>query len=359
MVSPEPGSTAVHARYRWLDQARGLVVLLYMVSAITSPLDGDVLRGEHQIGPTYLNHGYAYFYDHPAMITIIDVGQPIFMFVVGFAAYIAFTGRLRKRGAAFAWLYALRRVALLYLLSYISAGPLYHLAGQPTNWPEVLYDGILSRIAIGAFVTYASIYFLRNADRRIYVGIFIFIVHAFLFGSYAVDRYPWLDDLLGRPKFPLGALNQAGVAVFGSVFAQWALRNPQDVAAGFRNKVVPASVLAVVLAYCMEWLQPSEHHDVTTALALLSVGLSGLLVAVTYAFGEQGIEIPMLRALGKNLLLLFVLVSQLFERYIGLIPDWVAQDFPYVTLIFIGVLPMALMMALAVLLERRNIIIRV
>jgi hypothetical protein len=334
-------------------------VLLYIVSVITSPLDGDVLIGERQIGPTYLNHGYAFYTAHPSIITVIDLGQPIFMFVVGFAAFIAFSGRLRRGGATAAWAYAARRVGMLYALAYVAAGPLYHLEGKPTNWPEFLYDGILSRIAIGALVSYTAIYFLRSANRRMWVGASIFVFHAFLFASYAVDRYPWLDDLLGRPHFPLGAMNQAGIAVVGTVLAQWMIEKPGEIAAGLRQKVVPASVLAIALAYCMEWVQPSEHHDVTTALALLSVGLSGLLMAVTFTFSEHGIELPMLRPLGKNLLLIFIIASQGLDRYIRAFPATVTHEYPYTTLILIGVFPLAVLMMLAVFLEKRNIIVRV
>jgi hypothetical protein len=186
----------------------------------------------------------------------------------------------------------------------------------------------------------------------------VFVVHAFLFAAYVIDRYPWWDDVLGLPRFPFGALNLMPVAVTGSVFAQWLKADEANIRRVFKERIVPVSSSLILASYFMEWLQPSEHHDVTTALALLSVGLSGLLLAATYAFTEMGFEIPLLRPLGKNLIVVFVLAALGLARYLDALPRAFLASYPFAALLLAGVLPLASICAIAIFLERRNIVIR-
>ncbi len=41
----------LHKRYEWLDQFRGLIIILLIVSVITWPLSGDLVGGVIPIGP--------------------------------------------------------------------------------------------------------------------------------------------------------------------------------------------------------------------------------------------------------------------------------------------------------------------
>ena len=251
------------------------------------------------------------------------------------------------------------RVGALYALSFGSSGILnIVLRHQPINWPEVFYNDVISELALGALASYVTIYFIRNADKRMFVCLAVFVLHAFLFAAYVIDRYPWWDDMIGLPKFPLGALNLTPVAVMGSVFAQWLWTDHPDMRVTFRRRVVPTSSALILAAYFLEWVQPSEHHDVTTALALLSVGLSGLLLASTYAFSEMGFEIPLLRPLGKNLILVFILGGLGVVEYVHALPREFLASHPYGALLLVGFLPLAAVCAIAIALEKWNIVIR-
>lgn len=356
--SPHSGNTSTHARYEWLDQARGIVGLFFVLSIIMGYVDGDILRKEVQDHPTYLNHGFSYYRGDPSIITLIDVGQLMFMFIMGFVGYIAFSGRLEKRGAVPAWLYAARRFAGLYGLSIVSAALLPWLTGGFVNWKEALYDGTFSRLAIGALAAYAAVYVVRNADRRACLGFALFAVHAFLFESYRFDRYPWIDDMLGLTRFPFGAFNLAAICILGSVFAQWFQTYPGDPGKSMRERILPVATGSFIAAYCVEWIQPSEHHDVTTALALLSIGLTGYLVMASFGMGTLGIVIPALRAIGKNLLLVFIVTAEGVDRYLEAVADTAVATHPYATLLFVGVLPVVAVTVMAQFLERRNIVVK-
>ncbi|MBX7258367.1 MAG: hypothetical protein K1Y02_18530 [Candidatus Hydrogenedentes bacterium] len=348
-----------HERYEWLDRARGVVVLMYVISIILAAVKGNVLLGEPPLGPTYLNHGYAYFNGYPAIITLIDAGQMMFIFIVGFAGYIAFQSRLEKRGAVAAWRYAGRRVAGLYALSILGETVILPLTGDERHWNLALYNGVLSRIAIGALVAYLAVYFIRNANRRMAVSVAMLIVHAFLFASYAFDRNPWFDDILQLPPFPFGVWSMAACAVAGTAFSEWLLRDPSAIQEAFRDRVVPAGTMSFVAAYCMEWLQPAEHQDVTAGLALLAIGLSAHMVATAYAFQTFGWGSRILRMMGRNLLLLFVITAIGVDMYVRFVVSTLSPMHPYVALALVGVLPIAAIMWIATLLDKKNIVIRV
>ena len=351
-------SAATHARYEWLDQARGIVGLFFVLSIIMGYMDGDILLKDMQDHPSYLNHGFSYYRGDPSIITLIDVGQLIFMFIMGFVGYIAFNSRLEKRGAVSAWIYAVRRFAGLYALSIVTAALLPSVSGAYVNWNEALYDGTFSRLAIGSVAAHAAVYAVRRADLRAWLGFVLFGVHAFLFESYRFDRYPWIDDMLGLTKFPFGAFNLAAIAILGSVFAQWFHMHPGDPGRGMRERILPVATWSFIASYCVEWVQPSEHHDVTTALALLSVGLTGYLVMASYAMGTLGIVVSALRAIGKNLLLVFVVTAEAIDRYLEAVAEKAIEMHPYAALLVIGVLPVVAIAYMARFLEKRNIVVK-
>ena len=104
----------LHVRYEWFDQFRGLIIIFLIISVVTWELSGSFPIIQ-PIGPPLLNHGYKYYNGYPALITIIDIGQQIFMFVMGFGAYLAFTSRREKRGVKAAWIHGIIRVGVYML----------------------------------------------------------------------------------------------------------------------------------------------------------------------------------------------------------------------------------------------------
>jgi len=89
----------LHERWEWLDQFRGMIIIFLIISVITWPLSGDPTLGSTAppIGSPLLNHGFKYFDGYPALMTIIDIGQQIFLFTLGIGAYLAFTSRMGKK----------------------------------------------------------------------------------------------------------------------------------------------------------------------------------------------------------------------------------------------------------------------
>ena len=302
------------------------------------------------------------------MITIIDVGQPIFLFFVGFSGYIAFSSRLKKTGVLGAWRYGGVRIALLYALSAIGkiindppreehASWAQYFSGF--NWYAVLSVDVLAIIAVGCIGTYVAITFFRKALHRVMLALGIFIAHAFVYALYWTDRHTGMDYMLGLPEFPILTLALMGLSILGSGFGQWVHESREDVGSALRERIVPWSCGCLMVSFLLEWVQPSEHHDGTMALMLLAAGLSGLLVTVLYCMEQVGIMLVTLRALGRNLLLVFIIGAVLFEIYLDAIPDIWIQNYPLAAMVCIGFIPIFSVVLVTRVLERYNIVFRV
>jgi hypothetical protein len=342
-------------RYEWFDQLRGLIALGYLISAITGALAGNMMTGSPFLGPTFLSHGYGYYSGRPAFIGVIDLGQADFMFVMGFAAYGAVARRL---GSGSLWRYVLRRVALLYALAYTEALLEWFGSGKAINWSSVLYDGTLPKLAIGGCAAYVTVYWIRSADVRVALSASLLALHAILYAFPLFDHNGWQDDVLNLPHFPFGTMNLTAIAIAGAGFSQWIGRDPARMVNGFKRRVIPVSTAAVVLWYLLEWLQPSEHHDSTTALSLLAIGFTGYTMAAFYSLEQMGLRAPLLSALGRNLLLMFVSSLFFIDFYFQLFSKSFLAASPLFTMVFAGLLPLAALSALALYLDKKGVLIK-
>ncbi len=354
-VKPE-GKKRLHVRYEWLDQFRGLIIIFLIVSVITWPLSGD-FPSTVPIGPPLLNHGFQYYDGNPALITIIDIGQQIFMFILGFVAYIAFTSRKEKKGIGAAWKHGLIRVGILYGLAFLDDGLIGGLLfGDGIPWDEVLWYGTLANLAIGTFAAYLFTYLIsKNADQRMYVCIAIMVTHAIL---YAIPIFEHKGFGGGTIPFPFNSLNHAAIAIAGTCFSQWYKLDSNDPNVGFKKRILPVATIFIIIFYCLDWIQPAEHHDATTSLAFLAIAASGFLIAVFYGFEKLKFKVPVLSEMGKNMLLLFILAF-IFDFTIGLFETEIRVANPLIVMLLVGVVPIAIEAGIAMLLAKWNIKIKI
>ncbi|GMV90467.1 MAG: hypothetical protein AMXMBFR82_02450 [Candidatus Hydrogenedentota bacterium] len=351
-------SKALHERYDWLDQARGLVVLLLLVSMPTAEYAGDFLTGDPFLGPPMLNHGYEYFDGYPQVITFIDVGQALFLFVLGFVGYVALTSRWRKRGGRSAFWYAARRVGILYALSFVDAILLQYLSSDTPHWDDFIYNGTFALIAIGSFAAFLSIAICHDADRRFAIAIGLIMLHALIYEFPIFDERGTFDNVLGLPRFPFGALGLASMAIAGTCFGQWHRLDADDPLVGFRKRIVPVSTAAFIAAYCVDWIQPAQHHAANAALQLIALYMGGFMLMIFFAFGQVGFRFPLLTSLGRNLLLIFAVGGLFNSIYLSLIPKTFLMQSPYLALLLGGIVPVALFAWFAVFLDKRGIMVR-
>ena len=358
IMEEQPSRKKLHGRYEWLDQFRGLVILFLIISVVTWPLTGT--PSADWIGPPLLNHGFQYLDGWPAMITIIDIGQQIFMFLLGFVGFIAFTSRREKKGTWAAWKHGIIRVAILYAIAFIDDGLFgsgFDFTAIP--WDDVLYKGTLANLAIGTFVAYLAVYLVpKNADRRMLIALSLLVVNAVLYFFPIFIR----QDLPGGTiAFPFNVLGHAAVAIFGTCYAQWYRMDPKDPKVGFKKRILPASAILIGVFYCFDWIQPAEHHDVNTSLALFAIAAAGFLIAVFYGFEKLKFKVPVLSEMGRNMLFLFIFAF-VWDFYVGFLADDYRAfllAYPVVTMLLCGVLPIAVSAGIAMLFARFKVIIKI
>ncbi len=114
----------------------------------------------------------------------------------------------------------------------------------------------------------------------------------------------------------------------------------------------------ILVFYCFDWIQPAEHHDATTSLALFAIATSGFLIAVFYGFEKLKFKIPVLSEMGRNMLFLFILAF-IFDQYVQFFDKQFLADNPLLTMVLVGILPIAIEAGIAVLLAKKNLILKI
>jgi hypothetical protein len=362
--------TNKHPRFEWLDQFRGIVIVLFIVSAVTWILSGDFTalgNGQYTnvqppVGPTYMNHGWKWADTPPGwpqMITLIDIGQQIFIFLVGFMQAFSFIRRKTTINEKNAVIHIIRRFLLIMLLSFIEA-----LIGDfdisQWDWFDILWYGTLANIAWASLAAGLVAYKVQEGDKRLLIGSIILLVHAILYAIPALREFRVYyrgDDTLFR--MPWNTINHAAIAIIGAAYASWILNVDRTVSeTGLQKRVLPVSAIMFALTYLVDFLQPAHHQNCTTALAMMAIGTSGFMVFIFIQFDKYRFRVPGLTAFGKNMLLMFVLSLIVSEAFVPAIED-LAFAHPLYGLILAGICPILIMYAIAKFLEWRNIVVKI
>ena len=93
----------------------------------------------------------------------------------------------------------------------------------------------------------------------------------------------------------------------------------------------------------------------------MAIGASGFLITIFYGFSKLKFKVPLLSEMGKNMLLLFI-VAFIWDAIIGTVANSARDfllNFPLVTMICFGVLPILIEAAIAYLLARWDIKIKI
>jgi hypothetical protein len=265
---------------------------------------------------------------------------------------------LRKRGGRSAFAYAARRVLVLYGLAALDSILLSSLTKGGPEWAGFFYASTFSGIALGSMAAFVATALIPRADRRIVLAALLVLAHALLYEFPIFDHREWYDDLLHLPKFPFLALGLSCVAIVGSCFGQWHVMDPGDALAGFQSRIAPASTIAFVCAYCMDWLQPAEHHDLPASLQLQAIYIGGFMLMIFFAFGRVGFRFPLLSSFGKNLLLMFAVGGFGVSVYWNFLPKQMLIANPLLALLLVGIAPIAVLGWFARVLDRRGVMVR-
>jgi hypothetical protein len=355
-------------RLEWLDAFRGLVVIFLIIASVTWIMSGKRVEGvpdptRPPIGPTYLNHGWKYASvgnGWPEMITIIDIGQQILMFVMGFVATIAYYSHVEKEGELAAFLHFLRRfVALIFLSIVIESN--FFATFNPMEWSlvSVFWTSTFPNLAWGGLMANLLLRFMkRKPDQRLVVAVLIMIVHSILFEIPSVQAWEWVIDEKVIFRVPWNTINHISIAILGTCAYDWYTWNTDDDKyKGWRERILPVGAICFAANYLWDFLQPAEHHDATTALSLNAIATSLFMLFIFYSFYQVGFKIPALNVLGKNLLLMFLLTGA-WDPWLSMFDHAYLAANPVIAMLVVGVIPIILSWLIAWILDKKKIIIK-
>jgi len=372
---------SLHPRYDWLDQFRGMVIVFLFIASITWELSSSDFSIAPPVGPTWLNHGWRYASQNPIMITIVDLGSQIFMFMLGISLGLSFPSKIKKKGAAYAWSSVVHRVCTFFWLvqlinwlefvvdggeiTYFKIGvlglwlvitilavvfrnlkkykdkihrPVIGMIWALTSmglwmiqarYPAtligsgylrtVLFGEALSHLAFGSLFAAIFVFLIKKPDYRIIVSIVIFIGHALMkeFEGSINTAMAFWTNW----RIPFDVLGMIAIAIAATCVWDWMNIDPNDQKIGMKKRVIPFFLIAGVLHFVVDFFQPADHHGTNFSISLLALAFSTLLVVVFFSLENFfKFKIPFLTHLGRNALFLF-LFQGIFTIPYGMIWD--------------------------------------
>ena len=232
---------------------------------------------------------------------------------------------------------------LLSIIFGLAFGNLF--GGMKWGWFGIFWHGTLPNLAWGSISAVLILKLTKESpDKRLIIAILILITH---FIEYF--------------KVPYNTINHIAISIIGTCTYQWWVwKSDDNQEFGIKKRVLPVATLSFVFCYLIDFIQPAEHRDVTMALALMAIGTSQFVMFIFYIFERIGFKVPMLSELGKNLLLMFILLLFVTEVYLKL--PWLSHEIlaanPIWAMIGAGVIPILVLYAIAWLLAKKNIIIK-
>jgi len=359
-----PGDGKTSPREEWLDQFRGLVAILLIIAAITWTLSGknaDPLNPP--LGPTYLNHGwkYASVTGWPPIITIIDIGQQILMFIVGFTGAMTYYRHVEKEGRAGAFMHILRRFTT-FMFFAILVEMLFNekLTLSEADLIGIFWRSTFPNLAYGSLIGMLLLMALpKKPDTRIWVAMIFLLIHAILYSIPEVRE--WAIYTAAGQKFfiiPFNLLNHIPIAIVGTCMFDWSqLKTDTDPTWGWSKRILPVATGMFIATWLIDFVQPAEHSNVTTALACMAIATSMFIMFLFYQFGKVNFKIPLLSDMGKNILLMYLLSSS-SDTLFAVVTKTAMISNPWLALVIVGIIPVSATLMIGWILARYRIYIK-
>jgi predicted acyltransferase len=358
----------------------------------------DVFRGLTIASMILVNNPGEWAVTYPTLLheawngcTFADVVFPSFIFIVGVATSFAFARRVREGHPARAIVWRIVRRTLLL----IALGLVLNWASPPTETHAFRFPGVLQRIALVYAVTATLVLWTRVRGRIVAIVVLLVAHTACLlwapFGSHGpgllepgmnfsvwVDRTilgPHILSRAGDPEGLFGTVSAVVSALLGTLAARWLRSSPEP-----RRRFLGlfgGGLLLILLGFGCERVIPLNKNLWTASYVLLTAGLAAAGLALCYLIVDVANARKWARPflwLGLNPLAIYFLAELVGHVRDWPITvngdDWTVQSWlfwqvfepplgnylsdPAISLV-VGLLTVAVWIAVAGLLYRRNI----
>ncbi|GAB4312304.1 MAG: hypothetical protein Kow0069_13030 [Promethearchaeota archaeon] len=296
-------------RFGFVDQFRGITILFFVLADVTWSWSGNLTATPPvlPVGPTWFNHGWKYYDFNPKpMITLIDIGQLLFVFVMGLMIPLAWKRHVERGGVRMAVGQLAVRTAFFYLIALVMA--LDFDTGEVSLESMFLTNtfAVLAAAMLGATLVCVLV---PDPDKRFWVNLALLVALAVLYALPGVRQ--WENSVFGVDDeielIPLNLLGATVTCVQGGVVMQW-FANAEDKKVAFREKILKTSMFAWIACFVFDFFYPADHHAMNASLVLMTIGAGGFLFAVFHVLESQfEFKAPGLDTFGRNTLLVFIL----------------------------------------------------
>ena len=208
-------------RFGWLDQFRGLVIIMFIIQTIAWKFSEDPANILTPLMSPYLNHGFRYAEFTRPLITFIDLGQQIFIFLVGFMQAYAVLKR-RKKGYTTKkiWVHIGKRFGIMMALSILHV---YVAEDSRYIW-YMFFGGTLANIAWAGLAAGIVAQYLPKGDHRLLVGLGLMALHTLMYA------FPGIRGWRGVGlEFPFQMINHMAIGCIAAAFTAWMFTNEGEV----------------------------------------------------------------------------------------------------------------------------------
>lgn len=315
-------------RIEFLDSARGLTVLLMIFVNTVAPFTAI---------PAWCKHAEGFGFN------FADAIAPIFMFIMGLSLDISFAKRL-KQGMRPTIGHFLKRFGLLFLFGTIGTVMIFFIEHGAIEWI------IFQNLAVAGLIVLPFMFIERGWVRT--ASAFVLML-----------AYEALATWVIGPKLGAGGEGFGRAVVF--LFAQsFGLATLALFGAGISKRIQEGRVLSTSLPWGLALIAcgfalwpvlPPYRGLANLSYLLLGLGWGNVTVAALYLVHKAGVaNVPVLSALGKNALLMFMVASVLYKC----LDIFVPADSKPLAVGLAAFAVEAICIALAELLKKRNVFIK-
>ena len=285
-------------RFRWIDQGRGFIVFLLVLTLAFPP---DVWKPKGSL--------MFFLFGHPGSfdtyMTIYDIGAAAFIFVIGLIFSISFRKRLERNGLKSAIFHVVVRYGLLLILGFLiifAGGDVIRYSNQLPGVPILVWD-VIPTLGLVGFVTLPFV-FIKKYEIRMIVGYIWIILYQILMITTPLKLYAQLSVHGGIFGSIFG---YSGIMIISTALGDYMFYAGTKDKIKYKNMAMFAVInfiAGILISFVPGWEASKRQVSFTHCIISIGVSVFGLLLFV-YFDKVKKMELNFFQAFGRNPFLIY------------------------------------------------------